>query len=115
MNVGAVRVHLPIVGSGRRVEKLRVFPNDVDDVEAEPVDAAAAPEVDDVDEFGPHLRVVPVQISLAEIVKVKVVIAGVAEGRPRRPAELGDPIGWKGAVGLRRANVVVVLVFLLAG
>ena len=115
VNVRAVRVHLPIVASRGRVEKLCVFPDDVDDVEAETVHAATAPKVDDVDELGPHLRIVPVQIGLGEIVKVKVVITGVAKGRPRRSAELGDPIGWKGAVGLRRANVVVILVLFFTG
>lgn len=70
-----------------RVEKLCVFPDDVDDVEAETVHAATAPKVDDVD-IRPAPPIVPVQIGLGEIVKVKVVSPVSPKGAHAGPPNL---------------------------
>jgi predicted nucleic acid-binding protein len=91
MHVRAVRIEPPAVALLVVLEDGRLR-DEVHDVEAEARDALVLPELYDVDELGPHLGVVPVEVCLALVEEVQVPLV---EGRhifPGRATELRDPV-----------------------
>ena len=119
----AIGVGGPVIDPDRGILERLGLADEVDDVEAERLHAPGAPEVDDLGGAGAHLGVVPVEVGLTGVEEVEVVLArerapvliNGPEGRPGRPAELGDPVGGQGAVRLGRTDVEVVAVALLPG
>ena len=66
--------------------------DEVDDIEAESLDALFFPEADDVLQLLAHARVLPVEICLRHVEEVEVVFFECRDVLPRVPAELRDPV-----------------------
>ena len=81
--------------------RLEVLGDEVDDVEAEPVDATLQPPAQHRVDRLAHLRVLPVEVRLLGVEHVQVVLAGALVGLPRRPGEPRAPVVRLGA---RRAH-----------
>ena len=98
MHDGRVGIQGLIDNPGGCILKLFGFADHVNDVEAEPANTLVIPEIDDLIEFLTHGGVVPVQISLCDVVKVQIVqrhprfvpinlTRCIGERRPGRTAE----------------------------
>ena len=73
MHDGRVGIQGLIDNPGGRILKLFRLADHVNDIEAEPANTLVIPEIDDLIEFLTHGGVVPVQISLRDVVKVQIV------------------------------------------
>ena len=82
VDVGTIGVHVAGVFTRCRGFQFRGLANDVDDIKTETVDSFGPPEVHDFHHLVAHFWVTPIQISLGGIIKVEIIVAGVAEGRP---------------------------------
>ena len=88
--------------------------DEVHHIEPEGPHAPAGPEVQHGEEFFPQVGVVPVQVRLGHVKEVEVVFAHFRAVFPGVAAELGHPVGGRGA-GFPVPPDVVVLVFFLPG
>ena len=82
VDIGPIGVHVAGVFTRCRGFQFRSLADDVDDIETEAVHSFGSPKVHDFHHFVAHFWVTPIQISLGGVVKVKIVVAGVAERRP---------------------------------
>ncbi len=100
-----------IVGRGRRVvAQVAVLDDRVADVDPEAGDPAVEPEAQDVVEGLADVVAPPVEVGLARQEVVEVVLAGGLVERPRRAAEVREPV-----VGCLRPDVEVAVLGLRAG
>ena len=86
VSVEAAAITLRIAGEGL------VFRDQVDDVEAQTVDAAVGPEFADLFQLGAYRRVLPVEIRLFNGEQVQIILPAVGMPLPGVAAKLGAPV-----------------------
>ena len=129
MHDGRIGIQGLIDNPGGRILKLFGLADHVNDVEAEPANTLVIPEIDDLIEFLTHGGVVPVQISLCDVVKVQIVqrcprfvpinlTRRIGERRPGRTAEFRLPVRGRNHRAVRlnppRAKIEIIPVLALA-
>ena len=66
--------------------------NQIDHIKTETAYTFVAPKAHQFVDFGPHPRVVPIEVGLGVIKQMQIVLAGLGLVLPRRAAELGLPV-----------------------
>ncbi|MNF83774.1 hypothetical protein D3C84_661040 [compost metagenome] len=84
--------------------KVRRFRDQVDHIQPEPAHTFIPPESHHLENFGAHLRVVPVQVGLSVIEQVQEILAGLSLVLPCRTTKLGLPV-----IGLIAPDVEVTI------
>ena len=106
MDPGAVRIESSAVSDKIIFQHIRLG-DQVDDVKSESPHSLFLPETDDIFEFFPYSRVLPVEVRLGYIEKMQIIFSQGRDIFPCISTELGYPVGGSVSVDRIPENIVI--------